>query len=323
MKRSSWDLGVSAALAMVMAVHSAAPLGAQGRDPSLEAALTKGITLVEDGDYSSAIVVLDDVVARLGRLQEQKARVARAHLYLAIAYVGEGQESLAAASFREALRYDPELTLNPTQFSPKVRERFQRVKNEVAAEKAAEKAGGTAASPRASATPTKGGSKTLVLGGVGAAGAGGVALAAGGGGGSGSDSPTTTTPAPFSEIALLSVTPPAGGAVSLGDGGEVIRVVMSVTHTTAGRYRVFAADLHPGGTGRECVCGVSDSLTLVPGQRQTTTVGLRLPCLGGQPSCPSLPFASTGLAVFLYTDDPAETIVIPEQAFPVSHTFTR
>jgi hypothetical protein len=319
MKRSFRDLGVGAALATVMAVTAAAPVGAQGRDPSLEAALTKGITLVEDGDYSSAIVVLDDVVARLGRLQEQKARVARAHLYLAIAYVGEGQESLAAASFREALRYDPELALNPTQFSPKVRERFQRVKNEVAAEKA----GGTAASPRASATPKKGGSKTLVLVGVGAAVAGGVALAAGGGGGSGSDSPTTTTPTPFSEIALLSVTPPAGSVVALGDGGEVVRLVMSVTHTTAGRYRVFAADLHPGGTGRECVCGVSDPLTLVPGQRQTTTVGLRLPCLGGQPSCPTLPFSSTGLAVFLYTDDPAERIVIPEQAFPVSHTFTR
>jgi hypothetical protein len=320
MSRSLLRAGLRVALALGLAIRAAAPAAAQDRDPSLEAALARGITLVEDGDYSSAIVVLDDVVARLGRLQEQRARVARAHLYLAIAYVGEGQESLAAASFREALRYDPELALNPTQFSPKVRERFQRVKNEVAAEKA----GRPAAPARAGEAPKKGGSKTaLVVVGVGAAVAGGVALAAGGGGGSGSGSPATTTPTPSSDIALVSVTPPSGSVVSLGNGGEVVRVAVSVAHTTAGRYRVFAADLHPGGTGRECVCGVSDSLTLVPGQRLTTTVGLRLPCLGGQPSCPTLPFASTGLAVFLYTDDPAETIVIPEQAFPVSHTFTR
>src|SRR5687767_2394216 len=82
-------------------------------EPPLEAALAKGIALVEEGDYAAAIIALDDVVARLGRLQKQKERVARAQLYLGIAYVGEGAESLATASFREALEHDPGLALDP------------------------------------------------------------------------------------------------------------------------------------------------------------------------------------------------------------------
>ena len=305
-----------------LAVAPGAGAPAQERPPALEADLAKGIALVEEGDYDAAIVVLDGVVARLGRLQEQKARVARAHLYLGIAYVGEAQESLATASFREALRYDPGLTLDAAQFSPKVREHFQRVKNEATAARAA--APGTP--PAAGAAEAKRGSKTpllLVLGG--AAVAGGVLAASGGG--DESTSPTTTTtpaaPAPSSDIALVSVSPAGGSTLSLGAGGEVLRVVVTVTHTTAGNYRLFAANLHQGGTGRECVCGVSDSLALVPGQRVTSSVGLRTPCLGGLPSCPALPFASTGLTVHLYTDDPAENIVIPERTFPVTYTFTR
>jgi hypothetical protein len=96
-----------------------------------------------------------------------------------------------------------------------------------------------------------------------------------------------------------------------------------VTHTAAGSYRLFAANLHQGGTQRECVCGVSDSLAITPGQRVTAAVDLRFPCGGGLPSCPSLPFDSTGLAIHLYRDDPGEQIVIPQTIVPVTHTFVR
>jgi hypothetical protein len=240
----------------------------QGEQP-LEAALAKGIALVEEGDYGAAIIALDDVVARLGRLQKQKERVARAQLYLGIAYVGEGAESLATASFREALEHDPGLTLDPKQFSPKVRERFQRAKNELGA-----------------ARP----------------------------------SPST---AASSEITFVSVEPPHRSKVSLGKEGTVLRVVVAVTHTKAGTYRLFATDRHEGGTQRECVCGVSDSLSVAPGQRVVATVALQSPCGGSTPGCPSRPFDSTGLAIHMYRDDPGELIVIPETVFPVTHTFIR
>jgi hypothetical protein len=293
-------------------------LRAGDAEPPLEAALAKGIALVEEGDYGAAIIALDGVVSRLTRLKEQKERVARAHLYLGIAYVGEGQESLAAESFREALRHDPSLTLTPEQFSPKVRERFQRVKNEMAAGRTAQEASRTGA-PGAK----KGGSKAIFIAG-GAAVAGGIALAAGGGGGDGGPNPSPT-PAPTfsSDIAVVSVEPPHRSTVSVAAGGTVIRVVAAVTHTTAGSYRLFAADLHQGGTNRECVCGVSDLLSLTPGQRVTTSVPLQFPCNGGLPSCPAFPFDSTGMAIFLYRDDASQQIVIPEIAVPVTHTFVR
>jgi hypothetical protein len=254
-------------LAASLGVHARA----QDKEAPLEAALAKGIALVEEGDYGAAIIALDGVVGRLTRLKEQKERVARAQLYLGIAYVGEGQESLASASFREALRHDPALTLNAEQFSPKVREHFQRVKNELAA-----------ARPAASPGPAAG-----------------------------------------SEVAFVSVEPPHRSTVSVAAGGTVLRVAASVIHTAAGSYRLFAANLHQGGTNRECVCGVSDSLSLTPGQRVTTSVALQFPCGGGLPSCPAFPFESTGLAIHMYRDDPGEQIVIPEAVVPVTHTFVR
>ena len=301
------DLRLVATALLVGSLCGVAP--AQEKEVPLDAALARGIALVEEGDYGSAIIALDGVIARLSRLQEEKARVARAHLYLGIAYVGEGQESLATSSFREALRYDPGLTLDAAQYSPKVREHFQRVKNEAGTAKPA----------------GKGGSRTiLIVAGAGAAVAGGVALAAGGGDGTTpAAAPPSTAPAPSSEIALVSVEPPHRSTVSLGAGGTVVRVVAGVTHATAGSYRLFAANIHQGGTGRECVCGVSDSLALVPGQRVSAPVELRFPCGGGLPSCPALPFDSTGLAIHLYRDDAGEQIVIPETVFPVTHSFTR
>ena len=301
---------------VLAAVSLAGPARAQVKEAPLEAALAKGIALVEEGDYGAAIIALDEVVGRLTRLKEQKERVARAHLYLGIAYVGEGQESLAAGSFREALRHHPGLTLNAEQFSPKVRERFQRVKNELTT-----RPGSTATAETAS-RPGKGGSKALLIAG-GVAAAGGVALAAAGGGGGATPgtTPPTTAPAVASEIAFVSVVPPHRSTVSLGGGGTILRVVAAVTHAAAGTYRLFAANLHQGGTQRECVCGVSDSLSITPGQRVTASVDLQFPCGGGLPSCPSLPFDSTGLAIHMYRDDPGEQIVIPQTVVPVTHTF--
>lgn len=304
--------------AVLLAVSLGVHAGAQEQEAPLEAALAKGIALVEEGDYGAAIIALDGVVGRLTRLKEQKERVARAHLYLGIAYVGEGQESLAAASFREALRHDPGLTLNAEQFSPKVRERFQSVKNELLAARSSTQALPGTADARAK----KGGSKALLIAG-GVAVAGGLALAAAGGGGGGGTPSPTPTPAPFSEITIVSVEPPHRSTVSLAAGGTVLRVGAAVTHTTAGSYRLFAANLHQGGTNRECVCGVSDSLSLTPGQRVSTSVALQFPCSGGLPSCPAFPFESTGLAIHMYRDDPGEQIVIPEAVVPVTHTFVR
>jgi hypothetical protein len=148
-------------------VASPLPSLAQGPDPDLE----KGIRLVKQGEYGQAILVLDSVAKRLAQKPAAKKLTAQAYLHLGIAHVGEGQETLAKAAFRNAVARDETLEMGAFEVSPKVRELFQKAKDELAQQKAAV------------APPKKGGSKApLILVGVLGAVGGGAALALGGGG---------------------------------------------------------------------------------------------------------------------------------------------
>jgi hypothetical protein len=139
-----------------------------------EAELDRGIALVQEGEYAEAIIVLDAAARRLAKDPGQQLEAAQAYLHLGIAYVGEGQEALAKASFREAAACDADLVLTAFDVSPKVRELFQQARDELARDAAA-------ASP--GAPEKKGGSKLpLILIGVGGAAAAGVAVAGSSGG---------------------------------------------------------------------------------------------------------------------------------------------
>jgi hypothetical protein len=170
---------------------------------STEAELARGIRLVEQGEYAQAILVLDAVAQKRGRRPQDRSQAAQAHLYLGIAYVGEGQETLAKASFREALSRAPGLNLRAFDVSPKVREVFQRAKDELERQKTPP------------AARKKGGSKALliVVGGVALAG-GGVAVAVGSGDGGigGGGLPLTIT------VRVINPAPPALPIV----GSEVV-----------------------------------------------------------------------------------------------------
>lgn len=138
----------------------AAPLAA-ATDPEL----ARGIELVRAGEHAQAVLVLEAAARRLDREKGGKPQAAQAYLNLGIAHVGEGQEALARAAFREAASRDPGLRLDPFEASPKVRELFQKARDELAQVPAA-------------APPKKGRSKApFLLGGLALAG-GGAALAA-------------------------------------------------------------------------------------------------------------------------------------------------
>jgi hypothetical protein len=125
--------------------------------------VARGIQQVQDGDLDLGILTLDAAVRRLEKDGSKSGDLSRAYLYLGIGYLGKNHETLARARFREALRYDRDLRLEPEAFPPRVLELFERAREEA---------------------PKKSGSKkTLAFVGIAGAAAGGVALAAGGGGG--------------------------------------------------------------------------------------------------------------------------------------------
>ena len=122
--------------------------------PIADADVRRGIALVDDGEYDSAIIALDGAVRRLASTPGHAMNdLAEAYFYLGVAYLGKGQETSAKARFREAVRQARDM----------------------------------------SPSPEKGGKGLLIVGAVVLAG-GGAALAAGGGGGAdGGTTPENTS----------------------------------------------------------------------------------------------------------------------------------
>lgn len=124
--------------------------------------LATGIRQVKDGDFETAILTLDAAIRGLTATQERSGDLAKAYLYLGVAYVGLGQEALAKSKFRLALGQQRDLRLADDEFPAKVVRIFE------AAREAQE---AVAASERdAKRSRGKGGLILLGLGGVTAAG---------------------------------------------------------------------------------------------------------------------------------------------------------
>lgn len=193
------------ALCACLALGLLAPGPLPAQTPS-DAEVAKGIKQVEDGDLDIGIFTLDAAARRLAADPARTRELAQAYLYLGIAYLGKGQETLAKTKFREAVQQIRELSLSPDQFPPRVIEFLDAAKQELA--KAAPAPSAAPASPAPAAQPSpapksKGGSKLplILLGG--AAVAGGAALAAGGGGGGGARPTTPVSPADTRQLVTI------------------------------------------------------------------------------------------------------------------------
>ena len=170
--------------------------------PIADADVRRGIALVDDGEYDSAIIALDGAVRRLASTPGHAMNdLAQAYFYLGVAYLGKGQETSAKARFREALQQARDMNPSAEKFPPRVIELFEKAKEESRAEMP-----GSTAAPGAAEPKKKGGSgkALLIVGGVAAVG-GGAALALGGGGGSGGTTPATTLPAQQTFTASVTV----------------------------------------------------------------------------------------------------------------------
>jgi hypothetical protein len=120
--------------------------------------LATGLRQVREGDFEGAVVTLQAVVAQLGPNGPPRD-LSQAHLYLGIAQLALDKRDEAKARFLDALKYDPQLTLSPTAFSPKVLALFAEAREERARTRAPESKG-------------SGSKVALIVGGAAAVGAG-------------------------------------------------------------------------------------------------------------------------------------------------------
>ncbi len=180
----------------------AVPVPLLSAQASADPDVTKGIALVDEGDYDGAILTLDNAARRLSADKSRVNDLSQAYLYLGIAYIGKGHDAAAKAKFREAIAQIKDLSLSPDKFPPKVINIFEAAKDEESrkAEAAAQAPAATGTKASSPAAPGKkkggGGKALLIVGGIAVVGAGAAVAAGGGGGGGGSGGATTTTTLP-------------------------------------------------------------------------------------------------------------------------------
>jgi tetratricopeptide (TPR) repeat protein len=97
---------VAAATVVLMGLTALA-----GAQPRPDAELARAIEQVQSGYLDDAVVALNALVRRLSPLVDRKDDLAQAYLWLGIAYAQQDVEKSARASFREALRLEPRVSL--------------------------------------------------------------------------------------------------------------------------------------------------------------------------------------------------------------------
>lgn len=181
-----------AMLAVSSLLGASLPAPAQSPRP-LDPELAAGIALVREGDFENAVLKLDTVVRRLLSAPGTHQDAAQAYVYLGVAFLELNQELVARGKFQLAQALDPQLRLDPRQFSPEQIRVFEAARAEAAARAPSPRSSPSPAAPAAVPSNEKKKRSALpwILGG--AAVIGGGAAAAAGGGGGGPAPPNTTT----------------------------------------------------------------------------------------------------------------------------------
>ena len=119
----TWTRAVAATIVLLTVPALA---GAQARP---DAQLTRGIDQVQNGALDDAVETLNAVVRRLSPAGGHSEDLAQAYLWLGIAYAQQDSEKSGRASFREALKLDPRVSL-AAGWPPKVTRLFEAVRSE-------------------------------------------------------------------------------------------------------------------------------------------------------------------------------------------------
>jgi hypothetical protein len=94
-------------------------------NPTTDKQMSEGIAQVRGGDFESAVITLDlaarSAAAELGREKD----LAKIYLYMGMAYLALGQESLCQSKLLLAIKHDPKLAPSPDEFPIKLRRAFE------------------------------------------------------------------------------------------------------------------------------------------------------------------------------------------------------
>jgi hypothetical protein len=96
-----------------------------------EVVLSEGRTLVQQGDFESAVLTRDEATRVLAGDATRTRALADAYLLLGIAYVGLNQELNARAKFMEVLKKEPQLHLSELTYSRQVIRVFEAARQEL------------------------------------------------------------------------------------------------------------------------------------------------------------------------------------------------
>jgi hypothetical protein len=336
-------------LVMVTMLGSLAGMVAHAQGQAdIDEALVAAKALYREGRFAEAIAGLQAVIGRAERLEPGAARgllLSDAYLHLSLSYVAVNTPEAAKQSLKEMLKADPNRTLDPEVYAPKVILLVEQARVELAREQEAARQAAEARTAAAEAPPQKKHSSKLVpiLLGVGAAGGVGVALAAGGGGdGTGATStapvaaatptpaptpaPTPTpTPVPLpemgaEELVLIGVDPASGSSIQLQTGMPLIRVVTAFRYSRSGSFHLWARV----GVDGDDVC-ITGSIPVTPdyvaGETRSYTLTLVWDPRRSS-ACRTPPFTTDTLGIHLF-DNTTGFNAISDVEFPVHYEFAR
>jgi hypothetical protein len=295
------------ALAVGLALH--VPAAAVARADRSDTDLETGIAQVREGEFHAALLTLDGAVKRLSGEKGHERELARAHSYLAVAYIGLAQQEKAKAELLAACRADESLTLSQTEFPPAIIRLFAEARKE---------------------TRGKRSKLPFILGGVAVAG-GGAAVALGGGGGTPLPTPTPC-PTTATSVTLVSATPPPGSRISLAGCSQCctpcvdvlfrFRVNLDMSAIPQGSDVVMVAQLVAHSGGWNPITSGSLRLSAVCGPQE---VAVRQLSINGQNNCKDSSTFSTNLIsaeVICHAAGGQSGVTIHREEIQAPYTFT-
>jgi tetratricopeptide (TPR) repeat protein len=101
--------------------------------PPPDSELERGVLQAQRGAFDAAVITLDAVARDLAAEGGHAQELARAYVYLSIAYLGLSQRQKAKANFLEALRIDSDLELSTREYPPRILEFFEETRREARA----------------------------------------------------------------------------------------------------------------------------------------------------------------------------------------------
>jgi hypothetical protein len=272
--------------------------------PSPSEELESAKSLYREGHFGEAIAKLQALLDRIPLLRDVALRrmaLADAYLHLALSYVALDERDAARQALRGMREADPERTLSPDVYAPKVRALYAEVQAESR----------QAAAPEPAPTVQKRRSRTAVLVGGGAilAGGGAVLATRGGGTGAGAEPPgsSPTTSAGNARIQWLGATPGPGSSIPLrltgcprgfsGACSTSLNMVFSVTSEEDVSNVFLKVELLNGSI--PCLQGTTFDGFNTPNLRSGVPAQMIIATLSANTAC-AAPFDVTSLTAYLY-----------------------